>query len=70
MNKKCIVCGKEFKVTKDHRCYCSTDCKFKQKRYIGKKKHKTITTFESISEINKKALSLGMSYGEYVAKFL
>lgn len=63
--KKCKTCGAEFKVSKDRRFYCCEACKKRHK----KKKIDVKSNFKSISAICKKANDLGITYGEYVARF-
>ena len=70
MRRNCAMCGKKFKTSKHNKYYCSEECKLKNPRYRSiltkKKKPKQI---ESIADINRKALELNMTYGEYVAKY-
>ena len=63
--KNCKTCGAEFKVSKDRRFYCCEACKKRHK----KKKIDVKSNYDSIADIVRKATKLGMSYGDYVARF-
>lgn len=69
MIKECKNCGKTFNSSLRHRLYCSTMCKFEQQRYQSKRKKKGKSNLLTIQNINRKAIELGMTYGEYVSKF-
>ena len=75
MKKKCRVCGKEFYSSAERQRYCSEECyrinlckRQKELRQESKRKRKR-NNIQSIEEINRRALELGMTYGDYVSKF-
>lgn len=81
MNKKCSRCGLMMKNVHPQRKYCpecamdvkrETVLKFnREKRKNGKVKLKTSkSTMIDITEINKRARQEGLTYGQYVAKYL
>lgn len=80
----CMVCGKEFIVTRYNKKLCSIECRAERKRIAEREyrvKHfpsrrssinvnhkKTRKKMLSLTEIAMKAKEAGLSYGEYVAK--
>lgn len=67
--KVCPVCNKNFKVSDEHKKYCSDECcnmKYKNNAQIEERTEKVKSTHHSISEMAAEARKLGMSYGEYV----
>ena len=75
MKKICRICGKEFFSTVDRKFYCSEECYYQSVRNRSKenslkvKRKKPTTNMEKIAEINRKAVEMGMSYGDYVIKY-
>jgi predicted nucleic acid-binding Zn ribbon protein len=64
----CKTCGKPFSPTKEHRKFCSTECKEKAKYVPKEKKPKPLKKI-SISEIAREAREKGLSYGKYVEQY-
>ena len=81
-NKKCIICGNEFKPIRESQLCCSETCRrkrndeVKKKRYsedVEKKRAKKAmpeSNHDAIARIAIEARKLGMSYGQYVAKYM
>lgn len=63
MVKHCRLCGLPFEPLKSNHLYCE-DCK-----YFLSHPPKKPPTETSIEEINRKAKSLGLSYGQMVQRF-
>lgn len=69
----CVVCGKEFESSLGYHKTCSKECsKINAKTYVDRKERYIKSEgydkkHNDFIEINDKAKSLGMSYGEYVA---
>ena len=61
----CKTCGKPFSPTKEHRKFCSAECKKKAKYPQKEEKPKPFKKI-SISEITRIAREKGLSYGKYV----
>ena len=78
--KICIVCGKEFRVMSGKQKTCCADCsETARKNYMAvyrnthKKKYKAKPKekpprIESITEIQRKAQEMHLSYGQYLAQ--
>lgn len=76
MIKQCVICGKEFdtvNMNNSNTKTCSEKCSRENKNRTARQsyakcrgKRKTKVN-KSIVKINRKALALGMSYGQYVA---
>lgn len=69
MRKRCKVCKKHFITSKEFRTFCSLECKEQVERYKRLKKPRKKRCNMSIDEIVRNALSEGLSYGQYVAKY-
>lgn len=78
MIKNCIVCGTQFETDVHSKKTCSAECarlrrnmtmsrRERELREI-KKKEKAIRK-ETLSDVNAKAKAIGLSYGEYVARY-
>lgn len=83
--KICIICGKEFTTTRDAKC-CSKECRDKRnvqkqsenyerkqkeiKKNGKKKKQLPKTNHEKIADIAIAARKEGLTYGQYVAKYM
>ena len=63
---KCKHCGKEFVRTGARQIYCSYECRMAKKKSDRVEPKKT----NSIAEIAVKAKALGLSYGQYVNKYM
>lgn len=63
MVKHCRLCGLPFEALKSNQLYCE-DCK----DFLSHPSKKP-TTEISIEEINRKAKSLGLSYGQMVQRY-
>ena len=63
--RKCEMCGKEYRPEHPRQKYCSEGCRYPH-RSIKEESKKPMST---LAEINAKARSLGMHYGDYVAKY-
>lgn len=72
--KICKICGKEFTGGAKNKVYCSSKChdEFKKKdaKRIRDNELNKKNKMNPITEIQLKASKLGLSYGEYVAKYL
>lgn len=75
--KICKNCGKEFTSGVKNKVYCSSKCRDEFKKKDAKTKRETElrernkkNKMNPITEIQLKASKLGLSYGEYVAKYL
>ena len=76
--KKCMICGKDFKTFYPRVIVCSEKCRKEYKkrdkaiRYQREKneKIKYRNNRKSIVDIAAKANKIGISYGEYVARYL
>ena len=61
----CKWCGKPYTSGSPHGDYCSTPCREKARKAMTPKGER----IKPINEIVKEADALGLSYGQYVAKF-
>lgn len=60
-------CGCTFETKNVHQIYCDVPCRNKANLILRRTTEKTIAKRLSLTEINAKARSLGMSYGQYKA---
>lgn len=62
----CKQCGKEFVRMSSRQIYCSAECRLAKRpfKYIEPKKTNTV------AEIAVKAKAEGLSYGQYVSKYM
>ena len=64
---RCAICKKEFTARSSNQKYCSAECRKIIVKLNRAKKRKHIVHTDNLTEIQKKAWELGMSYGQYVA---
>ena len=75
--KICLTCGKEFTPNHPAKVCCSPECQKIRERQLVKaswkkeaQREKEIKSSEkAISDINAKAKAMGLSYGQYVARY-
>ncbi len=72
----CMQCGKEFAPNHPAKVCCSPECQRERDRervrlaYSGEKlKGKKVSTEKQLIDINAKAKAMGLSYGQYVARY-
>ncbi len=76
--KICATCGKEFSPNHPSKVCCSPVCQRERERKMARegwasfkqtKAKKPKTSEQQIIDINAKAKAMGMSYGQYVARY-
>ena len=76
--KICATCGKEFAPSHSTKVCCSPACQKERERQMAKvgwlnvkqtKAKKPKSNQERITDINTKAKAMGLSYGQYVARY-
>jgi hypothetical protein len=74
--KICAICGKEFAPNHPAKMCCSPECQrerdrdlVRSKRKYKGTKQKNKSSEEQIIDINAKAKAMGLSYGQYVARY-
>lgn len=80
--KPCVVCGKVFAPTREWSVCCSKECAKKRANERAKKSHekrkyavvvpnyKRGANYYAIADIDLAARKEGLTYGQYVAKYL
>ena len=75
--KICATCGKEFSANHPAKVCCSPDCQRVRERELAKaswkkealREKKIKSSEKAIIDINAKAKAMGLSYGQYVARY-
>lgn len=75
--KICVICGNEFAPNQPTKVCCSPECqrirdrqRIRESNHSIKQRNKKVkSTEQQINDINAKAKALGMSYGQYVARY-
>mgnify|MGYP003314736900 CR=1 FL=1 len=73
----CLTCGKEFAPSNSNKVCCSSECqKVRDRelvnasnRSIRQRNKKAKSSEQQINDINAKAKAMGLSYGQYVARY-
>lgn len=73
----CAICGKEFSPNQPAKVCCSPECQRERdrerirvsNRSIQQRNKKVKSSEQQINDINAKAKALGLSYGQYVARY-
>ena len=68
--KRCKICGKEFEPSCGAQKFCSTSCREISKRRETNAKAKKKPVTMSLAEVAVEARKHGMTYGEYVSRYL
>lgn len=69
MKKTCPECGKTFVTTNPDRKYCSFECGRQHANEVRREKRNPKVKDADIREIVRRANEMGVSYGEYVARW-
>ena len=74
----CLICGNEFAPSHANKVCCSPECQKKRERELvnasnrsiqQKRAKKVKSSEQQINDINAKAKAMGLSYGQYVARY-
>lgn len=73
----CVICGNEFAPNQPAKVCCSPECqRVRDRQRVRESNHsiklrnkKVKSTEQQINDINAKAKAMGLSYGQYVARY-